>query len=140
MPHRFKVTYPISGVVLSWNGLGPLPLRWFLTHQEKNHGPPQAAHIATSGLLQPWPGITDSPKWFHPRRHIYTPCIAFQRCPQEIMSGELYKFFLMNMNFYHYTFIHYIFFPTKEHNIFADVLILLWDFILILTNFVLELE
>ena len=95
------------------NGLGPLPLRWFLTHQEKNHGPPQAAHIATSGLLQPWPGVTDSPMWFHSRCHIYTPCIACQRCPQEIMFGELYKFFLMNMNFYHYPFIHFIFFPTK---------------------------
>ena len=32
--------------------------------------PSQAAHIATSGHLQPWPGVTDSPKWFHYRRHI----------------------------------------------------------------------
>ena len=29
------------------NGLGTLPLRWILAHQETNHGP-QAIHIATS--------------------------------------------------------------------------------------------
>ena len=33
--------------------------------------PPQAAHMSMSALLQPWPGVTDSPMWFHSRRYIY---------------------------------------------------------------------
>ena len=90
------------------NGLGPLPLRWFLTHQEKNHGPPQAAHIVTR-LLQPWPGVTDSPKWFlyrPPRwcpRHLLRSFKVFQMLNREWgvkSNGKLPHLFIYNYKYY----------------------------------------
>ena len=124
------------------NGLGPLLLRWFPTQQEKNHGPHRPTHITTRGFQQPWPGVTDSPKWFLSRRHIY---IYTVHSMSALPAGDnVWRTVLIFLNEYEflplYFYSFYIFSHQITHNICVDVLILLRDFILIITIFLLKLE
>ena len=70
MPRRFKVPIPSRawfsrGTVRQAQRFGSIAATLVSNPSgEEPRPPPQAAHIAKSGLLQPWPEVTDSPKWF----------------------------------------------------------------------------